>query len=398
MRVLKDESFFRAVCLKTVWVLVLATFALWFCIAPPVWAECEELYTFTGEAAGDVFGYSVSEAGDVDADGYDDLIVGAPYNDAGGINAGRAYVYSGLTGDTLYTFTGEAAGDWFGRSVSRAGDVEGDGYSDLIVGARYNDAGGTDAGRAYVYSGHTGNLIYTFTGEAVDDHFGFSVSGAGDVDDDGYDDLIVGADYNDAGGTDAGRAYVYSGQTGNLIYTFTGEAAEDRFGLTVSRAGDVDGDGYSDLIVGARNNNAGGTNAGRAYVYSGQTGGLLYTFTGEAAGDYFGISVSGAGDVDGDGYKDLVVGAGWNDAGGTDAGRAYVYSGQTGGLLYTFTGEAAGDYFGISVSGAGDVDGDGYKDLIVGAGWNDAGGTHAGRAYVYSGQTGNLSLRFHRRG
>jgi len=457
MKIPKDESSFGAVCLKPVWVLAIAIFALGLSTAQPVQAQFThaEFYTFTGEAAGDYFGYSVSGAGDVNNDGYADLIVGADGNDAGGSAAGRAYVYSGQTGGLLYTFTGAAAGDQFGYSVSGAGDVNNDGYADVIVGALYNDVGGTNAGRAYVYSGQSGALLYTFTGAAADDLFGCSVSGAGDVNNDGYADLIVGAWYNDAGGGNAGRAYVYSGQTGNLLYTFTGAAAYDYFGISVSGAGDVNNDGYADLIVGADWNDAGGGNAGRAYVYSGQTGALLYTFTGEAAGNQFGRSVSGAGDVNNDGYADLIVGAWgndaggtsagrayvfssqeicsyeelyaftgaaagdqfgnsvsgagdvnddgfadlivsapWNDAGGDWAGRAYVYSGQTGGLLYTFTGEAAGDRFGISVSGAGDVNGDGYADLIVGADRNDAGGTDAGRAYVYSGQTGGLLYTF----
>ena len=161
MTALKDHSFFRAIRLKRVCVLVLVTFALLFGIAPQVWAQCThgELYTFTGEAAYDRFGFSVSGAGDVNNDGYSDLIVGAVWNDAGGSSAGRAYVYSGQTGGLLYTFTGEAADDRFGVSVSGAGDVNNDGYDDLIVGANWNVAGGNNAGRAYVYSGQTGGLL-----------------------------------------------------------------------------------------------------------------------------------------------------------------------------------------------------------------------------------------------
>ena len=116
--------------------------------AASVWSHCsfEELYTFDGEAAGDKFGHSVSGAGDVNNDGFDDLIVGAYYNDAGGYRAGRAYVFSGQTGDTLWTFTGEVETDWFGYSVSGAGDVNNDGFDDLIVGAFSNDAGGFSSG------------------------------------------------------------------------------------------------------------------------------------------------------------------------------------------------------------------------------------------------------------
>ena len=346
-------------------------------------AECPPAYVFTGEAAADQFGWSLSGAGDVNNDGFDDLIVGAPFNDAGGGEAGRAYVYSGQSGTRLYTFTGEGPFDRFGISVSGAGDVNNDGYDDLIVGAPFV---GGNVGRAYVYSGQSGALLHTFTGEAVMDDFGISVSSAGDVNDDGFDDVIVGA--TRGGGGNAGRAYVYSGQGGALLHTFTGEAAEDRFGYSVSGAGDVNNDGFDDLIVGANYNNAGGARAGRAYVYSGQSGALLYTFTGETAYDLFGESVSGAGDVNNDGYDDLIVGAAGNDAGGSNAGRAYVYSGQSGALLYTFTGEAAGDQFGRSVSGAGDVNNDGFDDLIVGAYFNDAGGGFAGRAYVYTCESG----------
>ena len=172
-------------------------------------------------------------------------------------------------------FTGQAAGDRFGISVSTAGDVNGDGYSDIIVGAPFNDAGGNDAGRAYIYFGGTSmdNIAdVIMTGEAADDRFGFPVSTAGDVNGDGYNDVIVGAIFNDAGGNTAGRAYIYFGGTSmdnNVDVTMTGEAAGDFFGISVSTAGDVNGDGYSDVIVGAYFNDAGGSDAGRAYIYFG---------------------------------------------------------------------------------------------------------------------------------
>jgi hypothetical protein len=169
------------------------------------------------------------------------------------------------------------------------------------------------------------------TGEATRDEFGVSVGTAGDVNGDGYTDVIVGAYFNDAGGTDAGRAYVYHGgpaadTVADLV--LTGEAAGDRFGLSVGTAGDVNGDGYADVIVGADGNDAGGASAGRAYVYHGSPGADAVAdlvLTGEAATDQFGFSVGTAGDVNGDGFTDVIVGAYWNDAGGTDAGRAYLY-------------------------------------------------------------------------
>jgi hypothetical protein len=346
--------------------------------------ECVPFYTFAGEAALDQFGVFIGGGGDVNGDGYDDLIVGAMLNDAGGYEAGRTYVYSGATGDMIYVFTGAAAGDQFGWPVAIVGDVNDDGYDDLIIGASHNDAGGEDAGRAYVFSGATGDTLFIFTGEAADDWLGWSVASAGDVNGDGVTDLIVGAPQSNAGGTYSGRAYVFSGSTGDTIHVFTGEAG-DVLGTSVASAGDVDSDGFADLIVGAYL--YGGTNAGRAYVFSGQTGDTIHVFTGEAANDQLGWAVASAGDVNNDGYDDLIVAADRNNAGGIDAGRVYVFSGDTGDALCVFTGEAAGDRLGWSCGPAGDINGDNYDDLIVGAWGNATGGTYAGRAYVFSGKT-----------
>ena len=231
---------------------------------------------FTGAAVGDYFGMSVSNAGDVNNDGDDDVIVGAPYNSAGGSYAGRAYLFFGgaaMDSSPDVILTGEAANDYLGYSVSGAGDVNNDGYADVIVGAIGNDAGGANAGRAYIFFGGTAmdsTADVIFTGEAAGDYFGGSVSGAGDVNNDGYGDVIVGARGNDAGGANAGRAYIYFGgastdSTADVI--FTGAAATDLFAYSVSGYGDVNNDGYSDVIVGARGNDAGGTDAGAAYTY-----------------------------------------------------------------------------------------------------------------------------------
>ena len=354
----------------------------------------------TGFAANDNFGFSVSSAGDVNGDGYSDLIIGAPLNDAGASNAGRAYIYYGgaiINSGVDVILTGLTTGDQFGYSVSSAGDVNGDGYSDVIVGANLNDGGASNAGRAYIFFGgssmnNVADVI--LTGAAASDNFGTSVSTAGDVNGDGYSDVIVGANLNDAGGTSAGRAYIFlGGSSMNNVadIILTGVAASDNFGFSVSTAGDVNGDGYSDVIAGATGNDAGGSNAGRAYVYFG--GSTMndiadILLTGEAVSDGLGVSVSTAGDVNGDGYSDVIVGANLNDAGGADAGRAYIYFGgsnpdNTADLL--LTGVVAGDRLGSSVSSAGDVNGDGYSDVIAGAPLNDAGGSNAGRSYVFFG-------------
>ena len=355
---------------------------------------------FTGASAGDSFGQSVSSAGDVNGDGYEDLIVGAPDNDAAGSNSGRAYIYfGGMVINTIadVILTGEAADDRFGISVSSAGDLNGDGYGDVIVGASENDAGGVNAGRAYIYLGgavmnNTADVV--LNGVAADNLFGFSVSEAGDVNGDGFGDVIVGAYQNSSAGAAAGRAYIYFGgalPNNTADVTLTGLAAGDNFGYSVSSAGDVNGDGFGDVIVGARGNDAAGVEAGAAYVYFG--GGSMnsvadMTLAGAAANDSFGYSVSGAGDIDGDGFSDVIAGAYGNDAGGSGAGRAYIYRG---GIItdniadVILTGADPGDNFGAAVSSAGDVNGDGYGDVIVGATGSDAVGSLCGRAYIFYG-------------
>ncbi|QQS36631.1 MAG: FG-GAP repeat protein [Ignavibacteriales bacterium] len=351
----------------------------------------------TGEAVSDVFGYSVSEAGDVNGDGYSDVIVGAIGNDAGGTSAGRAYIYLGGSPMDIFAdviLTGETAGDSFGSSVSSAGDANGDGYSDAVVGADLNDVAGNTAGRAYIYFGGSSMDNITdvvLTGAASSDVFGSSVSSAGDINGDGYSDVIVGAQQNDTGGDNAGRAYVYFGgeSMDNIAdVILTGEEGE-RFGGSVSIAGDMNGDGYTDVIVGAHFNDAGGVNAGRAYLYTNSLTGSDIPdefFTGSNDQDFLGCSVSTAGDVNGDGYDDVIVGA-WG-TGTSEQGSAYIFLGGSGMdniADIVLTGESAGDNFGYSVSALEDVNGDGYSDVIVGARQNDAGGNEAGRAYIYFG-------------
>jgi hypothetical protein len=349
--------------------------------------------TMTGAAIYDQFGHGVASAGDVNGDGYADVIVGAHANGAGGVGAGAVYVYVG--GNTMdntadVTITGAVVNEMFGWTVASAGDVNGDGYSDVMVGTPVSP------GSVYVYlGGNPMNTVadVTMTGGAGD-YLGSSCSSAGDVNGDGYTDVIAGAASNDAGGTNAGRAYVYlGGSSMNNVadITMTGAAANDYLGCWVASAGDVNGDGYADVIVGAYGNDTGGADAGAAYVYLGASSMddvADVTMTGATAGDWFGYRVASAGDVNGDGYSDVIVGVPRNDAGGTDAGRAYVYQGgsaMNNVVDVTMTGAAAGDNFGFSVASAGDVNGDGYADVIVGAYYNDLAFANAGAAYVYQG-------------
>jgi FG-GAP repeat/Putative metal-binding motif len=374
----------------------------------------EDKLTASDGGANDLFGVSVSGAGDLDGDGYDDLVVGAPYEDDNGNSSGSAYVYYGsATGidsasEDKLTASDGAAGDWFGDAVSGAGDLDGDGYDDLVVGAFADDDKGSSSGSAYVYYGSASGIesasedkLTASDGAAVD-WFGGTVSGAGDLDGDGYDDLVVGARLDDDDGLFSGSAYVYYGSPRGIVrasedkLTASDGAAEDYFTTSVSGAGDLDGDGYDDLLVGAYGDDDDGSFSGSAYVYYGSATGISsasedkLTASDGAAGDYFGWFASGAGDLDGDGYDDLVVGSSGDDDKGSSSGSAYVYYGSATGISsasedkLTASDGAADDSFGVA-SGAGDLDGDGYDDLVVGAPYDDDNGSSSGAVYVYEG-------------
>jgi hypothetical protein len=374
-------------------------------------SNSEVLYTLVSpnEESYSFFGISVSGAGDVNGDGYDDVVVGAATEDPGSSpdRAGRAYVFDGRTGFPLHTLISPNEEEWghFGCSVSGAGDVNGDTYDDVVVGAQFEDPGTSPiwAGRAYVFDGQTGTPLHALASPNEEQFgaFGVGVSSAGDVNGDGYGDVVIGAVFEGPGSSpdSAGRAYVFDGQTGILLYALAspGEEYSGHFGCSVSGAGDINGDGCGDVVVGAEFEDPGTSpyNAGRAYVFDGQTGGPLYTLISpnEQAAGHFGCSVSGAGDINGDGYGDLMVGANQEHPGTSPnfAGRAYVFDGRTGFPLHTLVSpnEDVQGFFGSSVSGAGDVNGDGYDDVVVGAELEDPDSSqNVGRAYVFDGQTG----------
>ncbi|MCY7363599.1 MAG: integrin alpha, partial [Ignavibacteria bacterium] len=340
--------------------------------------------TFTGETTSSSFGTSVATAGDVNGDGFSDIIIGAPgYNS----NSGRSYIYLGgvlLNNVTDLTLTNSTTGTFFGYSVSSAGDMNGDGFSDVIVGS-YGYTSST--GRAFVYLGGAilnSGIDLTLTGETTSSSFGTSVSKAGDINGDGYSDIIVGAPNIN---TFTGKVYVYYGNSvidNTADFTFSGEATGSYFGISVANAGDIDGDSYSDLIIGA-------SNKVKAYVFRGGPGMDNIPdkiFNGEDIGDRFGYSVSSAGDINGDGISDLIVGDYLNDNNGNNSGRAYVYiNSNTGNDIedITFINPTGitNEAFGFQVASAGDVNGDGYKDIIVGAAFATVNDT--GKAYIYYG-------------
>ena len=288
----------------------------------------------------------VASAGDVNGDGYDDVIVGAPQFDDGESDEGLAWVYlgsaSGLATNPAWTAESDQAGAHFGTSVSTAGDVNGDGYSDVIVGAPSFDGSQTNGGLARVYHGSGSGLATSpaWTGESdqADAFYGYSVSTAGDVNGDGYSDVIVGAPYFDGSQANVGLARVYHGSANGLAtdpaWARDSDQADASFGYSVSTAGDVNGDGYSDVIVGAYRYSSGQTSEGRAFVYLGSASGLgsgpAWTAESDQLIAEFGVSVSTAGDVNGDGYSDVIVGAHQYSSGQTTEGRAFVYLGNEG--------------------------------------------------------------------
>ena len=329
------------------------------------------LHTFNGITDDDAFGAAVDGVGDVNNDGFADIVVGAPQ-----LNnlTGRVYVKSGQNGANLFTFDGAAAGDQLGLCVAGIGDVNNDGRPDILAGTPLAAGGGTSRGMARIYSGMNGSVLMTINGTANNARFGVSADGIGDVNGDGRADFIVGSYFQ--------GAKIYSGQTFGVLQTFTG-AGDDRLGFAVAGCGDANADGTPDVIVGApQDNSVFAPGTGYAKVYSGSTGALIRTLTGGAPGDRFGCSVAGARDIDGDSRAELLVGADQDTIGGE--GYARLYRGSDGVVLHTFDGLASGSRCGISVDGLGDLEGNGSFELIVGAPNRSVPLTLTGRLDVWS--------------
>jgi FG-GAP repeat protein/VCBS repeat protein len=358
-------------------------------------AQAQELlHTFRGgDIAGLGLGQVVAAAGDFNRDGFGDLIVGYRFgSQLAGVNAGSARVFSGRDGSVLATFVGDTAQDNFGRSVAGAGDVNGDGFADVVVGAPLDDNNGLNSGSAKVFSGATGALLYTFNGSAK--HLlGVAVAGVGDLNGDGRADVLVGANPDLTLPLSHGYAKVFSGMDGSVLFTFTGAVKTSRLGFAVASAGDVNADGTPDLVIGDPRDPARAPAAGSIKVYSGLNGALLFTFLGDAANDQLGLAVAGAGDLNGDGHADLIGGTPWSNSSVVDSGLARVWSGATGAVMFEFRGEASLDFFGASVAGNTDVDADGVPDLIIGAFADDDAAIDSGSVRVYSGVDGSVLHR-----
>jgi hypothetical protein len=365
----------------------------------------------TSGTAGDSFGQVCDLVGDVNGDGFAEFLVGAWRDDNGTLtDAGSVSLYSGATGALLTTFFGTGASDHMGFGSSSAGDINGDGFGDICAAADEDNVPGVgaNAGSATIVSGFDGSVLYTFTGSAAGDLFGWSSAAVGDVDGDGRDDVCISALNDTAVGvpTSAGSLTVFSGATGGVLFQVFGDVVGGQLGNPVARVGDVDGDGHADfggvqgtiarIFSGATGNELwrrgvgnngqlgggidvngdgfddfitgtpGASGVGRVQVYSGFDNTLLHEVFGSVAGDQLGASVIGAGDLDGDGYGDFASGMpGFDGPAGLNTGAVRAFSGRTGAEIFTIPGNTPGDRLGSALGGGHDVNGDGIPDLIT---------------------------------
>ena len=394
--------------------------------------ELESAHTrWLGEAAGDLAGHTLAPGGDIDGDGNPDLLVAGYHSADDGMLQGRVYgisgadISSGIHGldEAAWTIGGSRDNETLGHGLDSAGDVDGDDRSDLVMGA----CCGAPAALGRVWVVTSGSLtagpidLTTHTprwdGEANDDQAGFKVSHLGDVDGDGLDDVAVGARLQDQGADNGGKAYVLLGTTigitdlGHLADAdvhLIGTAVRGEFGYDMGPVGDLDGDGRDEIIVGAHQGERTSVRGGEATIFLGsqmESGSLIDTeahirFVTNETNHLLGVSVESDMDLDGDGAPEVVIGAsglapptletGPAPSGQDSPGHVYLYWSHalTPGVhdvaeaSVHFEGEESNDHAGIRVTSGGDVDGDGADDLIIGT---ERGQSGIGRAYLLTG-------------
>lgn len=356
-------------------------------VEPFVETSIEVLTTIENESRS--FGWVAADIGDVNEDGINDFITTDPFLAVDGSTAsGAVFVYSGRDGALITRFSTPGL-RVFGYSAKAAGDVNNDGVPDYIIGSGFG---------AFVYSGRTHSIIRVLVQPGF--FFGNAVAGVGDINKDGFDDLIVSAQGASFNGQFSGRVYLISGADSSVIWKRDGKKEFDQFGTSVNGLADITGDGIPDILVGARG--AGKRDEGRVFVLDGADGSIVYRLKprGKAGPvpDIFGVQGSsfgsfftfGAGDVDGDGIEDIFVGD-FNAPRGKDGsgtGKVYLFSGASGDLIRVLKAENKGDGFGTGRP-VGDINNDGFADAFIGA-YTYTGGLNVGKGYLYSGKDGEL--------
>jgi FG-GAP-like repeat/FG-GAP repeat len=360
-----------------------AGFALAALAATPASAQVTKS-TYGGANPMASLGRDVRPAGDIDKDGFPDWIVGVPGNTVNGTNSGSSFIISGKFNVATHPQHGGHAQDHFGYSVDGGTDINKDGWPDYVVGAYSETTSAPEAGTVRVYSGKTDAVLYTFSASKAEEGLGTHVRFVGDVNKDGWPDVAASALLGEGPtGQLVGWVRVWSGANGGVLYTFYGTQQISAYGLGLESAGDWDKDGYADILIGSPYDSTAGASAGRLEVRSGKTGAILLQRFG-SAGDELGYSVAPFGDIDHDGWPDLLAGA----VGQSGAGAVTVLHGPGGVAGLSVTGSSQFDGFGTTVVAVGDVDKDGTVDFAVGA--PQSGPVKTGYARIFSGSSGAL--------
>lgn len=349
-----------------------------------------DLLRIRGLTNSDTYGWAIGPAGDVDGDGVGDLLVGSPTDDTNGTDAGRVRVLSGRDFSVLREHFGDAAADQLGWGIGKeVGDIDGDGFDDYVLGAMQTpDLITYGYGYVRAFSGPTGALIHEWKGTELDAAYGDRPTVIGDIDGDGFADVAVSAIYHGSGATDySGAVYLYSGKDGSTLWKNAGTVYQENYGYAVARVGDVDGDGAVDFAIGAIGRQVNGVWRGGVEVWTGKGSTLRFAANG-GVGDWFGGALAGVGDLDADGVPDLLVGSFNDDP--SMPGEAHVYSLRYGTELYCYAGADDGDLFGFAVAGLDDLDGDGVPEFAITAPTGHVARPYEGHCFVYSGRRGKL--------
>ncbi len=373
----------------------------------PVWSQ-------SGESNGDEFGSAVSITGDVNGDGRADLLVGAAKMTDQVYREGRAFLYlsgpSGPGNAASWQTAGEQQGSRYGSSLAIVQDVNGDGRDDILIGAPSTTNPEAEEGAAYLFYGQPGTPALTpdwrVESNTKSAQFGYAVASAGDVNKDGFGDVMIGAPNftSPLSGLKAGAVFGYYGSASGLPFepdwvVYGGQAGAD-FGMVVAGVGDLNKDGYTDVAIAAPYYVTQTVQVGAVYVYLGGENGLAETpaqvVYGQEDRAQFGYALAGAGDVNQDGYADLIIGEPYHSSQLVNQGAAYFYLGSGDGLfpipVWSYIFPQGGSQFGCSVGSAGDVNQDGFPDVFVGASMFDGDKPDQGAIYAFAGYPGGLGV------